>query len=133
MADRQPPSAEDEPNDVADCRRDAGVGSLDDRLAERPERERRDPQRRDAERNRDDQNEADERCDGVCDRHPYARQDKPDDVEDQPHALAVSGSGYPRARLRSMKSLTFASRRTWRTGLGTSERCASWMISGSTR
>src|SRR5436309_425049 len=52
---REPPAAQQEPDDVPDARGDSGVRPSDHRPAERPQREQRDPQRGDPERDREDQ------------------------------------------------------------------------------
>jgi hypothetical protein len=58
VRERQPPTAEDEPDDVADRRSGALVLPRDDRAAERPEVVDADPERGDAERDRDDEDNA---------------------------------------------------------------------------
>src|SRR4051794_29844778 len=91
MADRQPPTAEDEPEDVSDGRGDAVVRTPNDRAAEGPEAENCDAQRGDPKGDRDDEDEHDQRREGVANRHPQAGEDEPDDVEQQAHGLPASG------------------------------------------
>jgi hypothetical protein len=57
MRERQLPSEEDDPKDVADDRGRAGTVAAHDPAAEWPQREAGDPEAREPERNRDDQDE----------------------------------------------------------------------------
>src|SRR5215469_8476278 len=97
MAESQFPAEQDDPDDVADERADAGLSSGHRRPAERPDHVIRDPECRDTERNRNDQNERHQPAQHVSDRHPDSAEYKPDDVQNHPHTVNPPVDPLPRA------------------------------------
>jgi len=89
VSEREPPTGEDEPDDVADQRSGAGVRPTDEGAPEWPQAKESHARRGDAERDGDDEDEHHERHDRVAKGEPEAAEDEPDQVQQQPHSSTL--------------------------------------------